>query len=180
MSNYPDRRVHRDSYNQGDTLKVIDLGMVKVTVESTGATQGIELVSKHLSNDSVPMQKIADRMVTMVRENILTGTFTPIKQETIERRKYPFLPARGIGARMAVGGSQPLVAGRSLLDRIEARSKATGGYAAAQRGKDEWYGFLHNGGVGRVDRREFMSLSGAQADELATVYEDWLMERMDG
>lgn len=170
-----DTRVHRDAYNQGDTLKVIDLGMVKVTVESTGAAQGIELVSKRLSDDSEPMAKIADRMVLMVRENIQSGDFLALLPATVERRKYPFLPSGGIGARMAVGGSQPLVAGQSLLNGIEARSKKTGGYAAAQRGKEEWYGFLHNGGVGRVDRREFMNLSSGQADEIGQIYEDWIL-----
>lgn len=157
------------------TPKVIDLGLVKVTVDSSNAGQKVDLVTKRLSDDSEPMKKIADRMVVMVRENIETGDFLALLPATVERRNYPFLPSGGIGARMAVGGSQPLVAGRSLLNGIEARSKAKGGYAAAQRGKEEWYGFLHNGGVGRVDRREFMSLSSGQVDEIGQIYDDWIL-----
>ena len=172
-----DSRSHRDTYRSNDSVKTIDLGPVKVTVDSTNAIGGIEAVSQKLSDDSAVMRVIADRMVDIVRENILTGQFVPLLPATIARRKYPFLPANGIGARMAVGGSQPLIAGRSLLDRIAARSKK--GYAAAQRGEDEWYGFLHDGGVGRVDRRSFMNFSGSQADQIATIYEDWLMERLD-
>jgi hypothetical protein len=167
-------RSHRDAYRTNDSVRTVDLGPVKLTVDSTNASGGTELVSQRLSDDSEVMHAIADRMVAMVRENILTGDFTPLLPATIERRKYPFLPARGIGARMAAGGTRPLVAGRSLVDGIVPRSKK--GYAAAQRGQDEWYGFLHDGGVGRVDRRTFMELKAGQANTIADVYDDWLVE----
>lgn len=172
-------RRHRASYGIDYTPQVLDFGMVKVSIESANLVQGIETISQHLSNDSEVMAVIADRMVAMVRENIQTGQFTPLLPETIERRKYPFNPLRGYGDRPAIGGSQPLVASRALLTGIEPRSKKTGGYAAAQRGKDEWYGFLHDRGIGRLDRRPFMELSSAQADEIARTYEDWLTERFE-
>ena len=174
-----DTRSHRDSYTSNDAVKTIDLGPVRMTVDSSNAMGGTALVSKHLSNDSKVMRVIADRMVQMVRENILEGTFVPLMPETIERRRYPWSGARGYGQRGAIGGSQPLVASRALVDGIEARSKASGGYAAAQRGMDQWYGFLHDGGLGRLDRRQFMMLSGSQQDEIATIYDDWLMEGME-
>jgi len=172
-----DARPHRDVYRKNDSVRQIDLGPIKVTVDSTNATGKTEAVSQKLSDDSSVMRIIADRMVQMVRENIQTGDFTPLLPETIERRKYPFLPAGGIGARMAVGGNRPLVAGGSLLRGIEARSKK--GYAAAQRGDAEWYGFLHDGGVGRLDRRPFMELRGGQPDAIATIYDEWLTEGFD-
>lgn len=165
-------RAHRSTSGNDYAPKVISLGPVTVTVESDNAVQGVEVVTQRLEDDSEPMRDIADRMVLFVQENILTGTFTPILPETVKRRKYPFLPAGGIGARVAVGGSQPLVAGRSLLNGIVARSKT--GYAAAQRGKDEWYGFLHNEGVGRFDRRTFMDLRQGHADEIVMIYDEWL------
>ncbi len=162
------------------TPTVIDLGMIKVSIESANAAQGIEAVAAAVGNDSEVMRAIADRMVAMVRENIQTGQFTPLLPETIARRKYPFNPLRGYGDRPAIGGSQPLIASRALIDGIEPRSKKSGGYAAAQRGKYEWYGFLHDRGKGRLDRRPFMGLSSGQADELGAMYEDWLTERLDG
>ncbi len=172
-------RRHRASYGIDYTPQVIDLGVVKVSIESANVVQDMEVLSQHLTDDSRPMRIIADRMVAMVRENILTGEFTPLLPTTIERRKYPFTPARMYGSRENTGGSQPLVAGRSLVDGIEPRSKKSGGYAAAQRGRDEWYGFLHDRGIGRLDRRTFMELKAGQADELVGIYEDWLMERLD-
>lgn len=165
-------RVHRNTSGADYAPKVISLGPVTLTVESDNAVQGVELVTKRLEDDSEPMREIADFMVAGVRENILSGTFTPILPETIKRRQYPFFPSGGIGARAAVGGSQPLVAGQSLMNGIVPRSKA--GYAAAQRGKDEWYGFLHDGGVGQLDRRTFMELSGGQQDGVVRIYDEWL------
>lgn len=164
-------RVHRAS---GATTapRVFSIGPLKIQIESDNATQKLYVVSQRLDDDSEPMRDIADRMVLMVRENIQTGDFTPLLPETIERRKYPFLPSGGIGARMAVGGTKPLVASGALLDGIEARSKA--GYAAAQRGKDQWYGFLQNEGVGRVDRRTFMELKAGHLNELTLIYDEWL------
>lgn len=157
--------------------RVVDLGPVRLEIDSSNAAQGVGLAAKRIADDSPVMRVIADMMVGFVRENIQTGDFTPLLPETIERRKYPFLPAGGIGARMAVGGSRPLVAGGSLLRGIEARSKA--GYAAAQRGKEEWYGFLHDGGVGRLDRRAFMEMTGGQPDRIVTVYDEWQTRQLE-
>ena len=169
-------RRHRASYGIDYTPQVIDLGMVKVSIESANVVQDMEVLSQHLTDDSRPMRIIADRMVAMVRENILTGDFAPLLPETIERRKYAWSPSKGYGARPATRGGQPLVASGALVSGIQPRSKA--GYAAAQRG-DEWYGFLHDRGIGRLDRRTFMELKAGQADELVGIYEDWLMERLD-
>lgn len=157
--------------------RVVDLGPVRLEVDSDNAAQGVGVVAKRISDDSPVMKVISDLMVGFVRENILTGDFTPLLPETIERRKYPFLPSGGIGARMAVGGSRPLVAGGSLLRGIEARSKS--GYAAAQRGKDEWYGFLQNEGIGRLDRRTFMEMTGGQPDRIVTVYDEWQTRQLE-
>ena len=170
-------RGHRDTYRKNDTVRRIDLGFVQVKVDSTNATGGIEASTKAISDDSTVMRVISDRMVKFVRDNILTGDFMPLLPATVARRKYPFLPLGGIGARTATGGSRPLVAGRSLVDNIAARSKR--GYAAAQRGNEEWYGFLHDGGVGRVDRRTFMTFDSSQQDVIADVYEDWLTRGLD-
>ena len=161
------------------TTRVVDLGPVRLEVDSDSASQGVGLAAKRIADDSPVMRTIADMMVGFVRENIQAGDFTPLLPETIERRKYPFLPAGGIGARMAVGGSRPLVAGGSLLRGIEARSSSRGGYAAAQRGEAEWYGFLHDGGVGRLDRRTFMAMSGGQPDRIVTVYDEWQTRRLE-
>ncbi len=171
------RRVHRATSGAALTPKVFSIGPITVTVQSDNAVQGVDVVSQRLDDDSEPMSDIADRMVLMVRENIQDGTFTPILPETIARRRYPFLPSGGIGARMAVGGSKPLVASGALLDGIEPRSKS--GYAAAQRGKDQWYGFLQNAGIGRLDRREFMELKPGHFNEITAIYDEWLTRVVD-
>lgn len=168
----PVKRRHRAAYDIDYQPRLVSLGPVTVWVEEDNVTQKIGMVTDRLADNAEVMRVISDRMVEIVRENILTGELTPLRPETIERRKYPFLPSGGIGARMAVGGSRPLVASGSLVRDIEARSKA--GYAAAQRGKDQWYGFLHNEGVGRLDRRPFMYMSAPQADEITRIYDDWM------
>lgn len=165
-------RVHRNTSGNDYTPRLIALGPVTIWVESDNVTQKIGVVTDRLEDNSEVMKVISDSMIAMVRENIQAGEFTPILPETVKRRKYPYLPAGGVGARMAVGGSKPLVAGGSLVNGIAGRSK--NGYAAAQRGKDQWYGFLHNEGVGRVDRRTFMEMTGGQADEITRIYDEWL------
>lgn len=169
-------RVHRNTSGNDYTPKVISLGPITVTVESDSAVQKVEAVSSRLENDSEVMGEIADRMVLFVRENIQNGEFTPVLPETLARRRYPFLPAGGIGARMAVGGTKPLIASGALLDGIEPRSKKSGGYAAAQRGRDQWYGFLHNEGIGRFDRRTFMELKPGHLSEIVDVYDEYLTD----
>lgn len=163
-------RVHRNTTGIDYSPTVIDLGPVKLSIESGNAAQGIDLVAVRLEDDSAAMRDIADRMVLFVQENIRTGEFTPLLPETIERRKYPWNPLRGYGDRPAVGGAQPLVASMALLTGIEPRSKA--GYAAAQRG-DEWYGFLHDRGIGRLDRRTFMELKAGHVEEIYAIYDEW-------
>lgn len=163
-------RVHRNSTGIDYSPTVIDLGPVKVSIESGNAAQSIGLVAERLADDSDVMRDIADRMVLFVQENIRTGQFTPLLPETVARRKYPFNPSRGYGVRPATGGGQPLVASGALVAGIVPRSKA--GYAAAQRG-DEWYGFLHDRGIGRLDRRTFMELSSGHVDEIFIIYDEW-------
>lgn len=165
-------RVHRARYGIDYSPKVISLGPVTLTVDETNVTQKIGVMVEKMDDDSEIMALVADRLVEIVQDNIENGDFLGILPASGERRKWPFLPEGGIGARMAVGGSKPLVASRSLLNGIVARSKT--GYAAAQRGKDEWYGFLHNEGIGRLDRRTFMGFSGAQSDSIVRTYDDRL------
>ena len=164
------RRVHRASAGIDYSPTVVDLGLVKISIESSSAAQSLGLVAQKLEDDSEVMGDIADRMVLFIQENIRTGDFTPLLPETVERRRYPFLPAGGLGARMAVGGSRPLVASGALAAGIAPRSKA--GYAAAQRG-EEWYGFLHDRGIGRLDRRTFMELRQGHVDEIFSIYDEW-------
>lgn len=167
-------RVHRATSGVMTAPKTFSIGPLSMTIESDNAVQKVEAVSSRLENDSEVMGEIADRMVLFVRENIQNGEFTPVLPETLARRRYPFLPTGGVGARMAVGGTKPLVASGALLDGIEPRSKKSGGYAAAQRGRDQWYGFLHNEGVGRVDRRTFMELRPGHLSEIVDVYDEYL------
>lgn len=164
------RRPHRNSTGIDYTPTVIDLGPVKVSIESGSAAQNVELVASRLADDGEVMRDIADRMVLFVQENIRTGQFTPLLPETVERRKYAWSPSKGYGARPATGGGQPLVASGALVSGIQARSKA--GYAAAQRG-DEWYGFLHDRGIGRLDRRTFMELKSGHVDEIFSIWDEW-------
>lgn len=163
-------RVHRNTTGIDYSPTVIDLGPVKLSIESGNVAQGIDLVTTRLEDDSAVMRDIADRMVLFVQENIRTGQFTPLLPETIERRKYAWSPSKGYGARPATGGGQPLVASGALVSGIQPRSKA--GYAAAQRG-DEWYGFLHDRGIGRLDRRTFMELKAGHVEEIYAIYDEW-------
>lgn len=171
------RRVHRNSTGIDYSPTVIDLGPVKMSIESANAAQGIDLVAERLADDSDVMRDIADRIVLFVQENIRTGQFTPLLPETVARRRYAFNPSKGYGTRPATGGGQPLVASMALLTGIQARSKA--GYAAAQRG-DEWYGFLHDRGIGRLDRRTFMELKAGHVEEIFAIYDEWAGRVVEG
>lgn len=165
------RRVHRNTSGIDYSPTIVDLGPVQVTIESGSAEQSLGVVTQKLEDDGEVMRDIADRMVLFIQENIRTGQFTPLLPETVERRSYPFNPSRGYGARPATGGGQPLVASGALVTGIQPRSKA--GYAAAQRG-DEWYGFLHDRGIGRLDRRTFMELKAGHVEEIFIIYDEWV------
>lgn len=170
----PLKRRHRAAYGIDYSPVTIEMGPVTMMVETDNVVQRLSLAVASLEDDSEVMKVVADRMVAIVQENIQTGEFLPLLPETVQRRKFAFRPTKGAtaGPRGAVSSAQPLVASGALVYGIVPRSKT--GYAAAQRGRDQWYGFLHDGGVGRVDRRPFMRLVGSQIDEVARVYDEWL------
>lgn len=170
----PLKRRHRAGYGVDYQPKLIALGPVTIWVEEDNVTQKIGVVTERLEENSEVMKVVADRMVAIVQENIQTGEFLPLLPETVQRRTFAFRPTKGAtaGPRGPVSSAQPLVASGALVYGIVPRSKA--GYAAAQRGRDQWYGFLHDGGVGRVDRRPFMRLVGGQVEEVVRIYDEWL------
>lgn len=155
----------------------VDLGPVRMTVESGSVVGELGIVGERLLNDGEIMSEIADHMVGFIRSSIESGTYLALSEATLRRRRYPFNPSRGYGTRGAVGSAQPLVASGALRAGITARSRP--GYAAARRGK-EWYGFLHDRGVGRVDERHWMQMMTSAQEWIAAVYDEWVGRQVEG
>jgi hypothetical protein len=151
---------------------VADAGLFNVFVESSNVEDALSVMANKLEADDEVMHELADYLASRIRDHFDSRSFTPVKPETIERRRWPFRPRNGIGARPAVSSTRPLVASGGARDRIVPRSRA--GYAAAKRGKDDWYLFLHDRGKGRVDTRQVMDLDASEIEHAVAVYDDWL------
>lgn len=158
----------------------VDFGAVKAEIDASMVEQSLRRTFTLIEDSAEITSLISERMRTMVQENISSGTFIPLKPETIERREYPFHPKKGAGggAREATGSTRPLVASGAMKANIRAAHNATG-FAAAIRGKDDWYAFLHDRGVGRLDERKFMTLDAGQEETVYGMYERWVDERME-
>lgn len=153
-------------------VETADAGIFSVTVESGNVEGEFGLAVKRLEDDSEVMSGLADYLVDRVREHFDSRSFVAVKPDTIERRRWRFNPANGIGTRGPSGSTRPLVASGGTRDRIRARSRT--GYAAAKRGKDDWYLFLHDRGKGRVDTRQVMDLDPSETEHAVRMYDDWL------
>lgn len=155
----------------------IDFGVVQAKIDYETFMRGVEFTRKNLLDDAPIMSEIAELMVGFVRRSIDDGTYLALTESSIRRRRYPWNPSRGYGTRGAVASSKPLVASGAMRDGILPRSRQ--GYAAARRG-DEWYGFLHDRGVGRVDERHWMQMTTADEAWAASVYDEWLGRQIEG
>lgn len=155
----------------------IDFGVVRLEAESANLKGGLDLLAKRIEDDGDIMSEIADAMVGFVRSSIESGTYLALSEATLRRRRYPFNPSRGFGTRGPVGSAQPLVASGAMKAGIVPRSRP--GYAAARRG-DQWYGFLHDRGVGRVDERHWMRMTTSEQDWVASIYDEWLGRQVEG
>lgn len=149
-----------------------DFGLFKIRKDIGNLEQELSVISERVEDDSEVMHSIAEYLASCVREHFDTREFIPVKDATIERRRWRFNPTNGIGARGPSGSTRPLVASGGTRDRIRARSRT--GYAAAKRGKDDWYLFLHEKGKGRVDFRPVMVSNPAETEHVISMYDDWL------
>lgn len=149
-----------------------DFGLFKVRKDSGNLEQELGVLSERAGDDSEVMHSIAEYLASCVREHFDTRGFIAVKDSTIERRRWRFNPANGIGARGPSSSTRPLVASGGTRDRIRERSRK--GYAAVKRGKDDWYLFLHEKGKGRVDFRPVMVLDPAETEQCVRMYDDWL------
>lgn len=149
----------------------LDFGPFQLNLDGRAVEEQLAFVRFSMADDSEIMHEIADYLVAAIRDHF-GRSFTPVKPETINRRRWPFHPANGIGSRAASSSTAPLVASGGTRDRIVPRSRV--GYAAAKRGTRDWYLFLHEKGRGRVDQRSVMDLDPDEEEYVLRRYDDWL------
>lgn len=153
------------------TAKKFSLGPVDITVDSDNTVQEMFALSEALADDKDLMTRQSQKMLGFIQENLRSG-LRPVSAATLERRKYAMNDKTS--PRGPVSSTAPLISSGALLGNLRAYSKQ--GFASVRRGKQEWYGFLHDLGVGRLDERAFMSLSGSQIESLSGDYDTWVDE----
>lgn len=165
------RKSHKARYGIDYSTRRLGLGPIDIEVDSSNTVQEMFVLSEALADDKDLMARLSQKMLGFVQENLRSG-LRPVSAATIERRKYAMNDRTS--PRGPVSSTAPLISSGALLGNLRAYSKQ--GFASVRRGKQEWYGFLHDLGVGRLDERAFMSLSGSQIESLSSDYDTWVDE----
>lgn len=149
----------------------IRLGPVGVEIDASKTIEELDAIRLALDDDKELTARQGQKMLDFVRDNIRTGQ-KAVKASTLERRKYPM--SGEPSPRGAVSSTAPLISSGALLDHLEMHSKKN--FSSVRRGKNEWYGFLQDLGVGRLDERSFMAMSSSQVESLFAEREAWVDE----
>jgi hypothetical protein len=152
----------------GNASVTVNLGPVILEVDASHTVIGLEKFGEDIVNDTDTMAQIATAMQASVRDTIRSGAFQADLPETIERRKYA--KSGPYYSRGPVSGTAPLFASGQMAENIRARSRP--GYAAAKRGKDDWWAFLQDRGKGRLDQRQFMVITAEMENYALTLWEE--------
>ena len=146
---------------------VADFGPFRLEVDSSDVATAMSVFCDRLDNDLEAMGIVAGKLRDIAYTHMLTGDFLPLAPSTIERRKYAFDGA--YGGRGPAQGDKPLVASGGSASRLHSISRKH--YAAGARGNMDWYLFLSDRGLGRVDQRQFMFLTEPERQEITDLYE---------
>lgn len=152
----------------GNASTVINLGPITLEIDASHTLTALDKFAEDVQNDKDTMSQIATAMQASVRDTIRSGAFQADLPETIERRKYgatgPYY------SRGPVSSTAPLFASGQMAGNVRARSKE--GYAAAKRGKDDFWAFMQDRGKGRLDQRQFMVITPELESFALSLWED--------
>ena len=150
----------------------VDFGLVKLEIDSEGLEVELDVFAKRIAADQETMGLIAGMLRGIVYTKMMSGSFTPVAESTLERRKYS--ASSPYYERGPSDSTRPLYAGGQSAGNLRERSRP--GYAAVKRGKDDWWLFLHDRGKGRFDQRQFMVLDAGEESRLATFWENEVIQ----
>ena len=120
-----------------------------------------------LYDDGSAFEEISGILRDEVEGTLRAGDFIPLKPETLEKKRRLGQP------------DSPLTATGTLARTLQSGANQKKHRAFVRRGKSEVYGFFHQFGAGRNEKREWMKLDDAVEGRIVSVYQADLTDRLE-